>query len=67
MRNLSALAALFGGILWLALNFALAGAWDRGNNFPTYEFLNAARPLPLALFAFALYGLFRSSVSIIET
>ncbi|MDL1896392.1 hypothetical protein FBQ82_08975 [Anaerolineae bacterium CFX7] len=60
MKKLSALAALLGGILWLALNLALVGAWERGNNFPTYEFLNALRPLPLALFAFALYGLYRA-------
>ena len=60
MKNFPALAAILGGILWLALNLALVGAWERGNNFPTYEFLNALRPLPLALFAFALYGLYRT-------
>lgn len=59
LNLLAALAALLGGALWLALNFALVGAWERGNNFPTYEFLNALRPLPLALFAFAMYGLYR--------
>lgn len=59
MKNLFALSAVVGGIFWLALNLALVGAWERGNNFPTYEFLNALRPLPLALFAFALYGLYR--------
>ncbi len=59
MKNLVALSAIIGGIFWLALNIALVGAWERGNNFPTYEFLNALRPLPLALFAFALYGLYR--------
>lgn len=59
MKNLLALAAILGGILWLVLNLALVGAWERGDNFPTYEFLNALRPLPLALFAFALYGLYR--------
>ncbi len=59
MKNLFTLSAVVGGIFWLALNLALVGAWERGNNFPTYEFLNALRPLPLALFAFALYGLYR--------
>ena len=59
MKNLVALSAIIGGIFWLALNLALVGAWERGDNFPTYEFLNALRPLPLALFAFALYGLYR--------
>ena len=59
MKNIFALAAIVGGILWLALNLALVGAWERGDNFPTYEFLNALRPLPLALFAFALYGIYR--------
>lgn len=59
MKNFYALAAIVGGILWLALNLALVSAWERGDNFPTYEFLNALRPLPLALFAFALYGLYR--------
>lgn len=60
MKNIFSLAAILGGILWLALNLALVGAWERGDNFPTYEFLNALRPLPLALFAFALYGLYRT-------
>lgn len=59
MKNLHALAANVGGFLWLALNLALVGAWERGDSFPTYEFLNAMRPLPLALVAFALYGLYR--------
>lgn len=59
MKDIFALAAIVGGILWLALNLALVGAWERGDNFPTYEFLNALRPLPLALFAFALYGIYR--------
>jgi hypothetical protein len=59
MKNSAALAAILGGILWLALNLALVGAWERGDNFPTYEFLNTLRPLPLAFLAFALYGLYR--------
>lgn len=60
MRNLFALAAILGGILWIVLHLALTGAWDRGDTFPTYEFLNALRPLPLALFAYALYGVHRT-------
>lgn len=60
MKNRFAVSGIVGGILWLALNLTLVGAWERGGNFPTYEFLNALRPLPLALFAFALYGLYRS-------
>jgi hypothetical protein len=59
MKTPFPIAAILGGILWLALNLALVGAWERGDTFPTYEFLNALRPLPLALFAFALYGLYR--------
>jgi hypothetical protein len=53
-----AISAIVGGLLWFALHLALIGAWERGDTFPTYEFLNALRPLPLALFAFALYGLY---------
>lgn len=59
MKNLYAGAAIVGGTLWIVLNLALVGAWDRGDAFPTYEFLNAGRPLPLALLSFALYGLFQ--------
>lgn len=59
MRNPFALAAILGGTLWIALHIALTGAWERGDIFPTYEFLNALRPLPLALFALALYGVYR--------
>lgn len=59
LNFLAASAALLGGALWFALNIALVGARERGDNSPTYEFLNALRPVPLALFAFALYGLYR--------
>lgn len=59
MKNPYALFAIVGGFLWLVLNFALVGAWERGDNFPTYESLNALRPLPLVLLAYALYGLYR--------
>lgn len=60
ITNLFSFAAIFGGILWLVLNAALVGAWERGNSFPTYEFLNGLRPLPLALYAFAQYMLYRA-------
>lgn len=53
------LAAILGGVFWIGLNLALDGAWERGEAFPTYELVNALRPLPLALFAFALYGLYQ--------
>lgn len=60
MKNLSAAAAILGGILWILLTLALVGAWERSVGVLTYEFLNGARPLPLALLAFALYGMYRS-------
>lgn len=60
MKNPYAVFAIAGGFLWLVLNLALVGAWERGDNFPTYEFLNALRPLPLVLLAYALYGLHRA-------
>lgn len=59
-NSLYALAAILGGGLWILLNLALVGAWDRGDAFPTYEFINGARPLPLAFLAFALYGVFQT-------
>lgn len=63
MKNLAAACAIIGGILWIVLNLALIGAWERGSVFPTYEFLNGARPLPLALLAFALYGIYRDAAA----
>jgi hypothetical protein len=61
MKQMYALSAMIAGICWISLNLALVGAWERGSVFPTYEFLNALRPLPLALMAFALYGVYRST------
>lgn len=59
MKQVYALAAILGGVLWVGLNLALVGAWERGNTFPTYELVNGLRPVPLALLAFALYGLYQ--------
>jgi hypothetical protein len=61
MNRLFALAAISAGILWITLTLALVGAWERGDTFPTYEFLNGLRPLPLTLMAVALYGIYQTA------